>query len=237
MTDTKRVQGQEQFFDGPPLEKLAPSGGSDPRSGGAWGQQSFDGPPLEKLAPSGGSEPREAGSVGAPRSVHIVIMGVAGCGKSAVGQRLASRLGLPLIEGDDFHPAANVQKMQQGIPLADADRVGWLQTLGAELARHPHGAVLTCSALKAGYRNALRASVPGLGFVHLAITQAESLKRVLARVGHFYPSSLVASQFEALQDPSDEPGVLALDGTAPADSLAGRAALWVVESLIRFPAR
>lgn len=164
---------------------------------------------------------------GGRTGAHLVVMGVAGCGKSAVGQRLATLLALPLIEGDDFHPAANVQKMQQGIALDDADRHGWLQTLSAELAHHPLGAVLTCSALKAGYRDALRARLPGLCFVHLAITQAESLKRVAQRVGHFYPPSLVASQFEALQDPSAEPGVLVLDGSAPPDVLARCAADWV----------
>lgn len=159
---------------------------------------------------------------------HLVVMGVAGCGKSAVGERLAALLALPLIEGDDFHPAANVQKMQQGIALDDVDRIGWLQTLGTELARHPQGAVLNCSALKAAYRDALRARLPTLGFVYLAITQAESLKRVVQRADHFYPPSLVASQFEALQDPSAEPGVLALDGSAPLDALARRAADWVL---------
>ncbi len=170
--------------------------------------------------------------IGASVGVHLVVMGVAGCGKSAVGEHLAALLALPLIEGDDFHPAANVQKMQQGIALDDADRDGWLQTLGAELARHPQGAVLTCSALKAAYRNALRASLPGLGFVYLAITQAESLKRVAQRADHFYPPSLVASQFEALQDPSAEAGVLALDGSAPLDALARSAADWVLRGAL-----
>ena len=202
---------------------------------------------------------------GADRTVHLVIMGVAGCGKSAVGQRLAALLNLPLIEGDDFHPAANVQKMQQGIALDDADRHGWLQTLAAELARRPHGAVLTCSALKASYRNILRGHLPApelavavgssvgsaagsavgsaagsaaesaaenaagsaVGFVYLAITPVESLRRVAQRAGHFYPPSLVASQFEALQDPSLELGVLTLDGIVPLDQLAERAADWV----------
>ena len=176
------------------------------------------------------------------KAVHLVVMGVAGCGKSAVGGRLATLLALPLIEGDDFHPAANVQKMQQGIALDDADRQGWLQTLAAELARHPHGAVLACSALKAGYRDALRAGLPGLGFaglgfIYLAITQAESLKRVAQRAGHFYPPSLVASQFEALQDPSAEPGVLVLDGSAPLGELARRAAEWVNAGNLKSPIR
>lgn len=158
---------------------------------------------------------------------HIVVMGVSGCGKSAAGRELAALLALPLIEGDDFHPAANLKKMQQGIALNDADRSGWLVTLGKELATHKQGAVLTCSALKADYRNALRDHVPDLRFVHLAITQAESLSRVAQRADHFYPPSLVASQFEALQDPAGEHNVLVLDGSAPLEGLAAQAAAWV----------
>ena len=154
-------------------------------------------------------------------------MGVSGCGKSAIAQQIALQLGLPLIEGDDFHPASNIAKMQQGIPLTDQDRAQWLHTLGTELTRHPQGVVLTCSALKAAYRNTLRAAAPRLLFVHLAITQAESLRRVGNRPGHFYPPSLVASQFEALQDPAGEYGVLSLAGDAPPDKLAHTAAAWL----------
>jgi len=160
-------------------------------------------------------------------SVRVVVMGVAGCGKSAVGRLVAQQLSLPLIEGDDFHPPGNIAKMQQGIALTDEDREGWLQQLGAELARHPEGVVLTCSALKTSYRDSLRAAAAGLRFVHLAISQAESLRRVSVRPGHFYPPSLVASQFEALQDPSAEPGVLTLAGDAPLESLAQSAADWL----------
>ena len=158
--------------------------------------------------------------------VHVVVMGVSGCGKSEVGRAMAAQLGLPLIEGDDFHPKRNIHKMQQGIALTDDDRADWLLSLGLELARQPRGAVLTCSALKLAYRDTLRAAVPGLGFVHLAITQAESLRRVARRADHFYPPSLVASQFEALQDPAREPGVLQLDATAPITELARAAADW-----------
>jgi gluconokinase len=154
-------------------------------------------------------------------------MGVAGCGKSAVGQRLAQALGLPLVEGDDFHPKRNIHKMQQGIALTDDDRADWLRTLGEQLAAQPAGAVLTCSALKRAYRDTLRAALPGLRFVHLAITEAESLRRVAQRPGHFYPPSLVASQFEALQDPAGEPGVLSLDATASLDALALQAQGWL----------
>lgn len=170
--------------------------------------------------------------------VRVVVMGVAGCGKSAVGELIASKLGLPLIEGDDFHPAANVSKMQRGVPLTDDDRADWLQTLGLALARHSDGAVLTCSALKASYRERLRAAATPLStplyFVYLQISEAESLRRVGQRAGHFYPPSLVASQFAALQDPSGEPGVLTLDGSAPLSDLGRRAAQWLAAESGRF---
>ena len=163
--------------------------------------------------------------------VRVVVMGVAGCGKSAVGQLIATQLNLPLIEGDDFHPARNVSKMQRGEALTDDDRADWLQTLGLALAQHDKGAVLTCSALKAGYRDSLRAAASPLPtplyFVYLKISEAESLRRVARRAGHFYPPSLVASQFAALQNPSGEPGVLTLDGAAPLTDLGQRAAQWL----------
>jgi gluconokinase len=148
-------------------------------------------------------------------ALHVVVMGVSGCGKSAVGQRLADALGLPLIEGDSFHSAGNIAKMQQGMALTDDDRAGWLAALGQELSRHPGGAVLTCSALKRSYRDSLRAAAPGLRFVHLALSQQDALQRVAGRAGHFYPPSLVASQFEALEDPAGEPGVIAVDALLP----------------------
>ena len=160
--------------------------------------------------------------------VQVVVMGVAGCGKSAVAGRMALQLALPLIEGDDFHPASNILKMQRGIALTDDDRAQWLHTLCTELTRHPDGVVLTCSALKTTYRSTLRAAAPRLRFVHLAITQAESLRRVGSRPGHFYPPSLVASQFEALQDPAGEYGVLSLAADAPLDELAQKAVAWLI---------
>jgi gluconokinase len=159
--------------------------------------------------------------------LHVVVMGVAGCGKSAVGTLIASRLGLPLVEGDDFHPVGNIEKMRQGLPLTDEDRAGWLERLGAELATYPGGAVLTCSALKRAYRDMLRASVPGLKFVHLALSQHQAMERVASRTDHFYPPSLVASQFEALEDPAGEPGVFVVDANLHVDEVAGRAAAWL----------
>jgi gluconokinase len=160
-------------------------------------------------------------------ALHLVVMGVAGCGKSAVGQRIAAALALPLIEGDAFHPPSNIEKMRQGHALQDEDRAGWLDRLGLELQAHPHGAVLTCSALKRSYRDRLRAFVPALRFVHLALSPEQALRRVASRGGHFYPPSLVASQFEALQDPAREPLVLQVDAWLPLDDVVARTAAWL----------
>jgi gluconokinase len=168
-----------------------------------------------------------------PHALQVVVMGVAGCGKSTVGQLLARELSLPMIEGDEFHPPGNIQKMQQGIALTDEDRAEWLHLLGAQLASRPDGVVLTCSALKTAYRDSLRRASARVGrplyFVYLAISPDESLRRVASRKGHYYPPSLVASQFEALQDPSAEPGVLSLPGDQPVEQLAQQAVTWLFE--------
>ncbi len=162
--------------------------------------------------------------------VWLVVMGVSGCGKSSLGAALATALGLPLIEGDDHHPPANVEKMSQGIALTDADRAGWLATLGRALAGAPQGAVLTCSALKRSYREQLRAAAPGLRFVFMAIERAESERRVAARAGageHMFPASLVANQFATLESPVGEPGVLEVDATAPLGQAVARVQAWL----------
>jgi gluconokinase len=156
-------------------------------------------------------------------AIHVVVMGVAGCGKSAVAQRIAAQLGLPLIEGDDFHSPGNVRKMRNGVPLKDADRADWLGKLAHLLADAPGGAVLTCSALKRAYRDSLRLAVPALQFVYLEISREESLRRVAGRADHFYPPSLVASQFEALESPAGEVGVQVLDAAEPLDVVASEA--------------
>ncbi|WP_332814096.1 gluconokinase [Ramlibacter sp.] len=157
------------------------------------------------------------------RGLRAVVMGVAGCGKSAVGRRLAEALRLPLVEGDAFHAPSSLDKMRRGVPLDDADRAGWLAALAAELANRPEGVVLTCSALKARYREQLRAAAPGLRFVQLALTPAQARERVAARTGHFYPAGLVASQFEALEDPAGEPGVRVVDAAQPLDAVVQQA--------------
>lgn len=160
--------------------------------------------------------------------LHVVVMGVSGCGKSAVGAELAARLGLPLVEGDDFHPEGNIRKMREGVPLTDGDRADWLRRLARELRTFPDGAVLTCSALKRSYRDTLRSAVPQLHFLHLALSQHQALERVASRTDHFYPPSLVASQFSALEDPAGEPLVLAADATAHVDRIVEQATRWLV---------
>ncbi|HEX2544022.1 MAG TPA: gluconokinase [Ramlibacter sp.] len=161
------------------------------------------------------------------RPLHVVIMGVAGCGKSVVGAELRSRLALPLVEGDNFHPPSNIQKMRDGIALTDEDRAEWLQELGRQLRALPAGAVLTCSALRRSYREVLRNAVPELHFVHLSLSAHQALERVAARTDHFYPPSLVASQFSTLEDPAGEPRVHVADATLHVDRIVEAAARWL----------
>lgn len=155
-------------------------------------------------------------------------MGVAGCGKSSLGVAVAQAQGLPLIEGDDHHSPASREKMSQGIPLTDADREGWLATLGQLLQGHPQGAVLTCSALKKAYRNRLRAACPGVCFVFLEIDRAHAGERVAARVNtHFFSTMLVDSQFATLESPVGEPGVLRLDALQSIATLQAQVSAWL----------
>ena len=139
---------------------------------------------------------------------HVVVMGVAGAGKTTAGHALAAELGVTYADGDDFHPPANVQKMAAGRPLDDGDRAPWLQAVGAWLAQHPAGAVVSCSALRRTYRDQLRAEAPAAFFVHLSGDLAVATARVVERPDHFMPASLVASQ-GALLEPlmPDEAGV------------------------------
>ncbi len=142
-------------------------------------------------------------------SQSVVIMGVAGCGKSSCGLAVANATGLLLMEGDDFHSAANRQKMRNGTALTDADRKGWLAALASELHSHQAGLVLTCSALKRSYRDRLRQACPALRFVFLEISAEHARARVSARAAeHFFATTLVDSQFATLESPVGEPGVL-----------------------------
>ena len=158
----------------------------------------------------------------------IVFMGVAGCGKSSIARLVAQTGGYVFIEGDDFHSAANRDKMAQGTALTDEDRAQWLSLLGDQIRQHPNGLVLTCSALKKAYRDQLRQSAANLKFVFLDLDKAEALRRVSARgSGHFFPAALVDNQFATLESPAGEAGVLRLDATEPLELLQRRVADWL----------
>ncbi|MFI6448560.1 gluconokinase [Kitasatospora sp. NPDC050543] len=138
-------------------------------------------------------------------------MGVSASGKSTIGRQLAERLGVPFVEGDDFHPASNIARMKAGHPLDDAAREPWLRGL-ADWIRHStragQGAVLSCSALKHEYRDLLRAAGPGVCFLYLALDRETARERISHRPGHFMPARLLDSQYDTLEPlRAEEPGV------------------------------
>ena len=148
----------------------------------------------------------------------VVVMGVTGCGKSAVGTALAKALNVPYIEGDKLHPPENVARMARGEPLTDALREGWLQAVGEQVhaaVESGEGAVAACSALKRIYRDRLRASEPGMAFIYLDISPETARRRVANRRGHFMPASLVDSQFEALEPPGADENALSISAEKP----------------------
>jgi gluconokinase len=154
----------------------------------------------------------------------VLVMGVSGAGKSTVGPLIAQGLGLRFDDADGFHPPANVAKMSRGEPLDDGDRAPWLDAIGAHLLAHRGiGCVVTCSALKRGYRDRLRAAAPDLRLVFLQGDMALVAARQAARQGHFMPASLVASQFATLEPPAPEEGAILLDVAASPDALAAAA--------------
>ncbi|MBY5559254.1 gluconokinase [Rhizobium leguminosarum] len=166
----------------------------------------------------------------------IIVMGVSGCGKSSVGEKLAEALHLAFVEGDALHPSANVEKMSKGIPLTDEDRMPWLDRIGEDIKaslEKSEGIIVSCSALKRLYRDRLRAAAGGnLFFVYLEGSRALLMKRMAERKGHFMPVSLLDSQLATLEVPTGEQGVVTVDiddtveGIA-ATALKGLAALGV----------
>ncbi len=136
----------------------------------------------------------------------VVIMGVAGAGKTTIGELLAARLGWTFHDADGFHPPANVAKMRAGAPLTDGDREPWLARLNA-LARTEIAAkrniILGCSALKARYREQLAAGIDSMRFVYLRGPMNLIAQRLADRRGHFMPPGLLESQFAVLEEPED----------------------------------
>jgi carbohydrate kinase (thermoresistant glucokinase family) len=132
---------------------------------------------------------------------RYVVMGVSGCGKSSIGALLAQALGARFIDGDDLHPAENIAKMSQGIPLDDTDRAPWLARVGETLAAPD--TIIACSALKRSYRDIIRANAGHeVTFLYLHGTRDVLIERMQARPGHFMPASLLDSQLATLQPPT-----------------------------------
>lgn len=129
-------------------------------------------------------------------------MGVSGCGKTTVGKQLAERVGGVFLDGDDFHPISNVEKMRHGIPLTNEDRLPWLETVGRvmrERAEPGRPVIMACSALRRLYRDRIRGEEPDAYFVHLVATREELERRVQSRHGHYMPPSLLDSQLQTLE--------------------------------------
>lgn len=153
----------------------------------------------------------------------LVVMGVSASGKSTVGRALAEALSLPFVEGDELHSRHNIEKMRSGEPLNDEDRAPWLAAIAARLAdrsSYPRGLVIACSALKAAYREQLRAASPAVRFVFLEASPELIAARMSARPHHFMPPTLAASQFAALERPgSSAPDVIVVDAALPVAAL------------------
>lgn len=135
----------------------------------------------------------------------IVLFGVSGAGKTTVGQLLSAQLGWEFADADDYHSAENIQKMTKGIPLTDAERAPWLETLHGLTARwivEGKNAVLACSALKRQYREILRTG-PEVKFVYLKGTPELLHQRLHARLGHFMTEKMLESQLATLEEPHD----------------------------------
>lgn len=150
-------------------------------------------------------------------TLRVVVMGVAGCGKTTVAQRLGQRLGARVVEADDHHLPGSIAKMDAGTPLSDADRWPWLLRLQRELVG-VGDVVVSCSALRTSYRDLLRRA-GGLRFVFLDVTREEAERRITARRGHFMGASMAASQFATLERPDHEPDVIVVDATRDLDAV------------------
>ena len=157
-------------------------------------------------------------SEGVPPQV-LVVMGVAGSGKTTIAVPLARRLGWSFMEGDDLHPPANVAKMHSGRPLNDEDRWPWLDAVAgwidARLAAHEPG-IITCSALKRSYRDRIIGARKGVRLIFLHADRALLAERLARRTGHFMPPSLLDSQIATLEPPTADERPISVDlGPAP----------------------
>jgi gluconokinase len=149
----------------------------------------------------------------------VILMGVAGSGKTAVGMRVAQKLNWIFLDADNFHPPANIEKMKHGIPLNDQDRAPWLQRLHDELQHQMaegHSVVLACSALKESYRKVFRDEVLHPTFVYLDVDLETIRNRLQHRTAHFFPTELMESQFATLEKPKD---AIIIDARKPLEAV------------------
>lgn len=155
---------------------------------------------------------------------HIVVMGVSGTGKTSIAHALCDQLGWSFVEGDDLHPAENIQKMSAGIPLTDQDRAPWLARIATwiqEADARGQNTIVTCSALKRAYRDLLREAAPGILFLHLMGPRQTIADRMMQRKSHFMPTSLLDSQLATLEPlEADETGLLVDISGTPEEVLA-----------------
>ena len=150
-------------------------------------------------------------------SMRVILIGVSGVGKTAVGHRVADALSITFADADDYHSQGNVQKMRAGLPLTDSDRWPWLDRLNTFLKQQDHGCILACSALKSVYRDRLVAGLEGVRWVYLKADRDTLLKRMQQRE-HFMPASLLDSQLSILNPPTDDQ-VLTVDATFSLDQV------------------
>jgi gluconokinase len=162
--------------------------------------------------------------VTADRPTALIFMGVSGSGKSTIAAGVSEKLGLPMLEGDDLHPAANIAKMSAGIPLTDEDRWPWLRIIAAKIEGWRQGGtegIVTCSSLRRSYRDVLRAGHDDVLFVYLKGSRALLLDRMQHRTRHFMPASLLDTQLATLEEPgADEAAVTIEIGPPPGEVVA-----------------
>ncbi|GAB0132195.1 hypothetical protein EsDP_00000638 [Epichloe bromicola] len=190
------------------------------------------------LPPAGARSMSSSASVAAPvngqaqgqRQHHLwLVTGPAGCGKTTVAEYLANALDIPYIEGDLYHPPANIDKMSAGIPLTDSDRWDWLTELrkqsNSRINNGADGVVVACSALKLKYRDVIRVAAYYdrtilVHFIFLHASQELLLQRVAQRKGHYMGANMVKSQFDILERPrEDEIDVITIDASQGADEV------------------
>ncbi|KAF3388356.1 hypothetical protein F1880_004140 [Penicillium rolfsii] len=189
--------------------------------------------------PSSSSNPAHLIPETHPKPAHVqhiwIVTGPAGCGKSTVGNGLRIELGVPFLEGDDYHPKANKDKMGNGIPLTDEDRWDWLISLRqaaiealspseANNFHPPAGVVVACSALKQKYRDVMRVAAYGspsvqIHFIYLKLSEEVLMQRVSQRKSHYMKSDMVRSQMQALEEPEKEWDAITINVEGPPESV------------------